>query len=83
MIGILRQNKVHVAPIFEPTNRRYGEVSFFFKISEFQFTSDDEANNVNLNYLGRSAEVFLLFVVNLNFFKLCKKLHVIMLITIP
>ena len=29
---------------------------FFFKISEF-FTSDDEANNVNLNYLGRSAEV--------------------------
>lgn len=60
MIEILRQNKVHVAPTFEPTNRRYGEVSFFFKISEF-FTSDDEANNVNFNYLGRSAEV--LFIV--------------------
>ena len=45
MIEILRQNKVHVVPIFEPTKP----------------ASDDEANNVNLYYLGRSAEV--LFIV--------------------
>ena len=52
MIELLRQNKVHVAsPIFEPTNRRHNEFSFFkltdYPGSEF-ITSDDEANKLSL-----------------------------------
>ena len=47
MIELLRQNEVHVAaPIFEPTERRYKEFSFFkvtdYPGSEF-ITSEDEA----------------------------------------
>ena len=52
MIELLRQNKVHVAgPIFEPTNRRYNEFSFF-KITDYPgsefITSADEVNKFNL-----------------------------------
>ena len=52
MIELLRQNKVHVAsPIFEPTNRRYNEFSFFkltdYPGSEF-ITSDDETIKLKL-----------------------------------
>ena len=52
MIELLRQNKVHVAcPIFEPTNRRYEEFSFF-KITDYPgseyITSEDEGNKLGL-----------------------------------
>ena len=52
MIELLRQNKVHIAcPIFEPTNRRYNDLSFFkltdYPGSEF-ITSDNEANKLSL-----------------------------------
>ena len=52
MIELLRQNKVHVAaPIFEPTNRRYNEFSFFkitvYPGSEF-ITIKDETNKLSL-----------------------------------
>ena len=52
MIELLRQNKVHVAcPIFEPTNRRYDEFSFF-KITDYPgseyITSEDESNKLGL-----------------------------------
>ena len=52
MIQLLRQNKVHIAaPIFEPTNRRYHEFSFFkitdYPESEF-ITSADEGNKLTL-----------------------------------
>ena len=52
MIELLRQNKVHVAaPIFESTDRRYNEFSFFkvtvYLGSEF-ITSEDETNKLSL-----------------------------------
>ena len=52
MIELLRQNKVHVAaPIFESTNRRYNEFSFF-KITDYPgsefITSEDEAYKLSL-----------------------------------
>ena len=52
MIELLRQNKVHVAsPIFESTNRRYDEFSFF-KITDYPgseyITSEVEANKLSL-----------------------------------
>ena len=52
MIELLRQNKVHIAcPIFEPTNRRYNDLSFLkltdYPGSEF-ITSDNEANKLSL-----------------------------------
>ena len=52
MIEILRQNKVHVVgPIFDSTNRRYGEFHFF-KITDFPgtefITSEDETNKLSL-----------------------------------
>ena len=52
MIELLRHNKVHVAgPIFEPTDRRYSEFSFF-KITDYPgsefITSADEGNKLTL-----------------------------------
>ena len=52
MIELLTQNKVHVAsPMFESTNRRYDEFSFF-KITDYPgsefITSEGETNKLNL-----------------------------------
>jgi len=52
MIELLRQNKVHVAgPVFESTNRRYDEFSFF-KITDHPgseyITSEDETDKLSL-----------------------------------
>ena len=68
MIELLRQNKVHVAsPIFEPTNRRYDEFSFF-KITDYPgseyITSEDEANKLSL-VLDAVLESWSLFAVTL------------------
>ena len=68
MLELLRQNKVHVAaPIFEPTNRRYGEFSFF-KITDYPgseyITSENEANKLSL-VLDAVLESWSLFAVTL------------------
>ena len=68
MIELLRQNKVHVAsPIFEPTNRRYDEFSFF-KITDYPgsefITREDETNKLGL-VLDAVMESWSLFAVTL------------------
>ena len=52
MIELLRQNKVQLAgPVFESTNRRYGEFPFL-KITDYPgsefITSEDETNKLSL-----------------------------------
>ena len=68
MIELLRQNKVHLAgPIFESTNRRYSEFSFF-KITDYPgsefITSEDETNKLSL-VLNAVLKSWSLFAVTL------------------
>jgi len=68
MIELLRKNKVHLAgPIFESTNRRYGEFSFI-KITDYPgsefITGESETNKLNL-VLGAVLKSWSLFAVTL------------------